>query len=155
MSTAQRNRSSRVAAEIGRDCIAVRVRLLNRAITRLYDSALRPHGITIGQLNLLSSIANLQPIPSGRLADVLSMEISTLSRNARLMRDEGWIDIAHADRGNGRVLTATRAGERKLEELKPAWMHAQEQAAELMGTQTTASIKRLVDKHLAEQIAQV
>jgi hypothetical protein len=40
MDTTQR-RGARVASEIGRDCLAVRVRLLNRAITRIYDAALR------------------------------------------------------------------------------------------------------------------
>lgn len=95
----------------------MRLRLLNRSVTRLYEAALRPHGITIAQLNLLASVANLQPVPSGKLADLLSLEISTLSRNARLMEHAGWLEIALADHGNGRVLSLTPAGAGKLAEL--------------------------------------
>jgi DNA-binding MarR family transcriptional regulator len=143
---------SRVAAEIGRDCLAVRIRLLNRTITRLYDDGLRPHGVTIAQLNLLASIANLQPVPSGKLADALSMEISTLSRNVALMEREGWVDVLPAARGNGRVLSLTAAGAAKLDELKPSWSKAQKEAAALLGPDATRSIKDLVDELLVDRI---
>jgi DNA-binding MarR family transcriptional regulator len=155
MSGTARRAQSRVAMEVGRDCLAVRVRLLNRRITRLYDAALRPHGLTIAQLNLLTSIANTQPVRSGKLADALSMEISTLSRNVRLMEREGWIEVLHAQRGNGRVLTLADAGARKLDELEPAWKAAQLQARELLGDDTAASIKGRADELLSEGIAQL
>ena len=146
-------RGARVASEIGRDCLAVRVRLLNRAITRLYDTALRPHGLTIAQLNLLTSIANRQPARAGELAQLLSMEISTLSRNAQLLQAHGLIEIAHAERGNGRVLTLAEEGAEKLAELRPAWRTAQGQALELLGDDAARSIKLLVDRMFAEELA--
>ncbi len=152
MDAAQR-RGARVASEIGRDCLAVRVRLLNRAITRIYDAALRPCGLTIAQLNLLTSIANRQPVPAGEIAQLLSMEISTLSRNARLLQDEGLVQIDHAEHGNGRMLTLTDAGVERLAELLPAWRTAQRQAQELLGDDAARSIKQLVDRMFTEQIA--
>ena len=42
----------RVAGE----CIAVRVRLINRVITALYDAALRPHGVRVSQGNILVAV---------------------------------------------------------------------------------------------------
>jgi len=150
MDTAQR-RGARVAGEIGRDCLAVRVRLLNRTITRIYDAALRPHSLTVAQLNVLTSIANRQPAPAGEVAQLLSMEISTLSRNARLLQDEGLIEIEHAEHGNGRILTLTDAGAEKLAELRPAWRTAQSQAQELLGDDAARSIKELVDHMFAER----
>jgi DNA-binding MarR family transcriptional regulator len=145
-------RRSRAAAEIGRDCLAMRVRLLGRAITRVYDSALRPHGVNIAQVNLLVSIGNFQPVPSGKLADALSMDISTLSRNVALMEREGWVDVLKADRGNGRVLRLTEVGAAKLDALKPAWSAAQKEAAALLGPDATRSIMEVVDDALAEGI---
>lgn len=150
MNTAQR-RGARVASEIGRDCLAVRLRLLNRAVTRIYDAALRPHRLTIAQLNLLTSIANRQPAAAGEVAQLLSMEISTLSRNARLLQDEGLIQIEHAERGNGRMLTLTDAGAEKLAALRPAWRTGQQQAHQLLGDHVASSIKQLVDQKFAEQ----
>jgi DNA-binding MarR family transcriptional regulator len=151
MDTAQR-RGAHVANEIGRDCLAVRVRLLNRAVTRIYDAALRPHGLTIAQLNLLTSIANRQPAPAGEIAQLLSMEISTLSRNARLLQAEGLIENEHAERGNGRILTLTDAGAETLVELRPAWRTAQKQAQELLGDDAARSVKQLVHHMFAEQL---
>ncbi|HXW59852.1 MAG TPA: MarR family transcriptional regulator [Solirubrobacteraceae bacterium] len=155
MAAAQGRGGARVASEIGRDCLAVRVRLLSRALTRVYDAALRPHGLTIAQLNLLTSIANREPAPAREVAQVLSLEISTLSRNARLLEDDGLIQIEHAEHGNGRVLALTDAGAEKLTELRPAWRAAQEQARTLLGGDAADSIKRLVDRIFAEQLARV
>ena len=152
MDTARR-RGARVAREIGRDCLAVRVRLLSRAVTRIYDAALRPYGLTVAQLNLLSSVAIREPVPAGGVAELLSMEISTLSRNARLLEDDGLIGIERAEHGNGRVLTLTNAGSEKLAELRPAWREAQAQAQKLIGADAASSIKQRVDAMFAEQYA--
>jgi DNA-binding MarR family transcriptional regulator len=137
--------------EIARDCLAVRVRLLSRTITRIYDAALRPYGLTVSQLNLLATIQNLQPAPSGEVAAALSMEISTLSRNVRLMEKEGWVTVAHAEHGNGRVLSLTNAGARMLDEAKPAWARAQAETKALLGADTAKTITRLVDGVWARQ----
>ena len=150
MNTAQR-RGARAAGEIGRDCLAVRVRVLNRAITRTYDDALRPHGTTTGQLNVLTSIATRQPVPAGELARLLSMEISTLSRNAHLLQQDGLIQIEQAERGNGRVLSLTDAGAEKLAKLRPAWRDAQRHAHELLGNAASEAIKQLVDPTFTER----
>lgn len=144
-----------LAEEIGRDCLATRVRLLNRVISRVYDTALRPYDITTAQLNLLAAVAQLEPVPAGKLADLLSLQISTLSRNMHLMEESGLIEIAQAKRGNGRVLSLTSAGARKLEELLPVWRVAQGEAAELMGPDARRAFKGLADELLAERLANI
>ena len=45
--------AARQAAEIARDCMASRVRRLERRLTRIYDDALRALGLTGSQLALL------------------------------------------------------------------------------------------------------
>ena len=47
-----------IAECIAQECLAVRVRLLNRALTAIYDEALRPLGMTTGQLNVMVVVAN-------------------------------------------------------------------------------------------------
>jgi DNA-binding MarR family transcriptional regulator len=146
-------RGARVAQEIGRDCLAVRLRLLGRAVSRIYDTALRPHGLTVAQLNLLAAIATRQPVPAGRIAQLLSMEISTLSRNAQLLQNDGLVQIERAGHGNGRLLALTDAGGEKLVELRRAWCDAQKQAYELLGADVATSITRRVDDIFAEDAA--
>ena len=38
---------------VARECIANKVRLLNRAVTAIYDEALRPYGLKISQMSVL------------------------------------------------------------------------------------------------------
>jgi DNA-binding MarR family transcriptional regulator len=137
--------------EIATNCLGVRVRLLNRTMTRIYDAALRPHGLTAAQLNLLAAIQNLEPVRAGEIADLLSMEISTLSRNAHLMQREGWLTIEPAERGNTRLLRLTKEGARKLDEATPAWWQAQEEARSLLGKDGARLVRDLVDGIWAER----
>ncbi len=81
---------------IAGECLAVRTRLLNRTITGIYDEALRPHGVTVGQLNILVFVAKRGPLLAGDVARRLNMEKSTVSRNVRLMRENGWLDGSRA-----------------------------------------------------------
>jgi DNA-binding MarR family transcriptional regulator len=137
---------------MAQECLAVRVRLISRRLSRIYDAALRPLGITISQLNLLSVIDNMQPAPSGRVAALLSMEISTLSRNARIAQSEGWITIERAERGNGRVLNLTPAGRQKLLEALPPWQQAQAEARALLGPDGADTLWRLGNSVWDEQV---
>jgi DNA-binding MarR family transcriptional regulator len=118
---------------------------LSRTVTRIYDKSLRPHGLTASQLNLLALIPPDAPARSEEVAGLLSMEISTLSRNAHLMERRGWITVTRAERGNGRMLQLTNSGKRKLTEAIPAWREAQEEATSLLGAEGTRDIKGLVD----------
>lgn len=127
------------------ECLAVRVRLLSRRLSRIYDAALRPLGLTVAQLNLLSVIEVVGSAPAGRVAELLAMEISTLSRNAHLMESAGWITVDPANSGNGRILALTQAGAEKLRESKPAWEEAQTQARNLLGPEGSHDLKRIGD----------
>jgi DNA-binding MarR family transcriptional regulator len=134
--------------EVAQECLAVRVRLLNRRLSRIYDGALRPLGLTVGQLTVLSVLDVSDGAPAGRVADLLAMDISTLSRNARIMESEGWITIERAERGNGRVLRLTSAGRQKLRKARPAWDSAQMEARELLGEEGARGLERLGSQEL-------
>jgi hypothetical protein len=48
-----RARVKRDAAKVVRDCIATRLRMVNRVITKVYDDALRPCGLRVSQMAML------------------------------------------------------------------------------------------------------
>ncbi|MDX2312509.1 MAG: MarR family transcriptional regulator [Gammaproteobacteria bacterium] len=132
-----------VADTIATDCLAVRVRLLNRTITAIYDDALRPLGLTAGQLNVLVVIANRGPVSPGDIARRLNMEKSTVSRNLARMRDNDWITVAAGESGQKQRLTLNRRGKALLERALPAWEDAQTQARALLGQRGADSIRSL------------
>jgi len=128
------------ADRIAVDCLAVRVRLLNRTITSIYDDALRPLGVTAGQLNILVVIVKRGPIPPSEVARRLNMEKSTVSRNIARMRNNGWVDVTAAESGHKQVLTLTRRGKKLLEKSLPAWEEAQTRARAILGQRGADSI---------------
>jgi DNA-binding MarR family transcriptional regulator len=120
------------AEEISGGCLAVRMRTLNRAVTALYDEALRPHGLRVGQLNLLVAVARMGTAKPGDLCGLLRMDKSTLSRDAEVMRRNGWLEVDDPG-GRARPLRLSSRGQALLEAVVPAWRRAQERARRLIG----------------------
>ena len=132
------------AAElIAGECLAVRVRALNRAVTALYDEALRPHGLRVGQLNLLVAIARMGTARPGDLCRILRMDKSTLSRDVEIMRRNGWLEVDDSG-GRARPLRLSPEGHAVLEAVVPAWQKAQEQARRLIGDDGSEAILAMV-----------
>jgi DNA-binding MarR family transcriptional regulator len=121
-----------VAEVIAAECLAVRVRALNRAVTALYDDALRPHGLRVGQLNLLVAVARMGTARPGALCRALCMDKSTLSRDVEVMRRNGWLEVEDSG-GRSRPLRLSPEGQALLERVAPAWRQAQAQARTLIG----------------------
>src|SRR6476469_692575 len=113
-----------VAEVIAAECLAVRVRALNRAVTALYDEALRPHGLRVGQLNLLVAVARMGTARPADLCRVLCMDKSTLSRDVEVMRRNGWLEV-ESPGGRSRPLRLSPLGQALLERVAPAWRQAQ------------------------------
>src|SRR5713101_10188441 len=78
---------------IAHNCIAVRLRLLNRVVTNLYDDALRPLGLKVSQLNILVVAAKLGLARPAKVCDILQLDTSTLSRNVERMRTKDWLEV--------------------------------------------------------------
>jgi DNA-binding MarR family transcriptional regulator len=125
------------------ECIAVRVRLINRMITAVYDEALRPFGIRVSQANILVAVACLQRTKPAAVCRILRVEKSTLSRDVELMRKKGWLASDPPDGGRNQTLRVTAAGLRLLKDTLPAWETAQAEAEALIGGSGVAAIQQI------------
>jgi len=115
------------------ECLCSPVRLLHRRITALYDEALRPHGVTSAQLNLLTAIEVLQGRATAPiLVDAMAIEKSTLSRDLAGLQALGWVERAAVPGQRATALRLTPKGRRLLDALLPAWEDAQRRARELL-----------------------
>jgi DNA-binding MarR family transcriptional regulator len=131
---------------ISRTCIAVRLRLLNRVITNLYDDALRPLGLKVSQLNILIVTARLGLARPAQVCDILQLDASTLSRNVKPLQAHGWLEVAPEDDARAQPFRLTPQGRRLIEKAVPAWEKAQCQAAELLGSDGIALLDRAARK---------
>ena len=132
----------RLARGMRRDCLAMRVRQLNRRITRLYDAALRPHGVSTAQLNVLVALALAGEARPTDIARALALEKSTLSRNLERMVERRWIAVAPGGRGTTQHLRLLPAGRRVIEAALPAWRAAQRRATAELHPELVDALKR-------------
>ena len=131
---------------IARTCIAVRLRLLNRVVTNLYDDALRPLGLKVSQLNILVVTAKLGLARPARVCEILRLDTSTLSRNVERMRAKGWLEVVPGEDARTQPFRLTARGRSLLEKAVPAWEQAQQQAGEFLGEDGVALLTKAAGK---------
>jgi DNA-binding MarR family transcriptional regulator len=139
-------KGSRDIDAIARTCIAVRLRLLNRVVTNLYDDVLRPLGLKVSQLNLLVVAAKLGLARPAQVCEILQLDASTLSRNVERMRTRGWLEVVPGEDARTQPFRLTAQGRRLLERAVPAWEQAQRRAADLLGDEGVALLDRAAGK---------
>jgi DNA-binding MarR family transcriptional regulator len=130
--------SDSTSEEIARDCVAVRLRLLNRVVTNLYDDALRPLGLKVSQMNILVVAARLGIAEPSQMCRLLQMDLSTLSRNLERLRARGWIEAVRDRDARVHPFRVTDAGRELIRQAYPAWQEAQGRATELLGEEGVA-----------------
>ena len=135
--------TSRAIDTIARNCIAVRLRLLNRVVTSLYDNALRPLGLKVSQLNILVVAAKLGLARPADVCELLHFDTSTLSRNVERMRARGWLEVVPEEDARTQPFRLTAQGKRILERAVPAWEKAQRQATEVLGDEGKALLNKV------------
>src|SRR5438045_2491357 len=131
---------------IAKSCIAVRVRLLNRVVTKLYDDALRPLALKASQLNILIVAAKFGVARPAQVCELLHLDTSTLSRNVERMRAKGWLEVVPDKDARTQPFRLTPQGKRLLERAVPAWEQAQQQAGELLGEDGVALLTKTAKK---------
>jgi DNA-binding MarR family transcriptional regulator len=125
-------------------CLCLAVRRASRAITREFDQVLRVHGLRSTQFTLLSALHLGGPRSIGDLAEMLSADRTTVTRNLAVAEQHGWVTL-RADRNDARsrIAAITARGSRTLEAALPAWRDAQRRLTEAIGEQTAASLRKL------------
>src|SRR5438093_4116450 len=118
---------------IAKTCIAVRLRLLNRVVTNFYDDALRPLGLKVSQLNVLTVTARLGLARPAKVCDILQLDASTFSRNVKPLQAHGWLEVVPDEDARAQPFRLTPQGKRLIEKAVPVWEQAQRRAAELLG----------------------
>jgi DNA-binding MarR family transcriptional regulator len=110
---------------IANTCVAVRLRLLNRVVTNIYDNALRPLGLKASQLNILIVTAKLGLARPARVCEMLQLGTSTLSRNVERMRAHGWLEVVPEEDERAQPFRLTPGGKRLIEKAFPKWQEGQ------------------------------
>jgi DNA-binding MarR family transcriptional regulator len=118
------------ADEMSSACFCNRLRSAARAITRIYDAALKPLDLKVSQLSVLTAVKlGRGTLTIVDIAERLAMDRSTLSRNFEPLERRGLVVLGPEERHRARKVTLTEAGAAVLESAYPLWKQAQQQVA--------------------------
>ncbi len=127
-------------------CTNLKLRQLNRIVTRHYDSQVAAAGLKNTQYSLLSHVVTLGPVRPSDLAKRMQMDASTLTRNMQPLVAQGWLKIGAGADARSRLVEVTEAGRTKRAEGKVAWKQAQLELNHRLGTERVVSLHRLLDE---------
>lgn len=123
------------------DCAAYRLRVINRAITRIYDEALRPHGLRIAQLNTLVVVMESDGITPNELSQRMHM-----ARNVERMCQNGWLELVSLEDARSHAIHTTAKGQKLVREAAVSWEKAQAETEAILGAQVLKSLWKAVDR---------
>jgi len=129
-------------------CFCLASRQAARKITRLYDGYMQGSGIRVTQFTILSQLMLRGEMPIGKLADILGMERTTLTRNLTLLEAQKWISIKAGDDPRSRMIGITAQGRGMVRRGFPYWSKAQAQVGKMLGADGQAALKVLAARSL-------
>jgi DNA-binding MarR family transcriptional regulator len=130
------------------DCFCLASRQAARKITRLYDGYMQKSGIRVTQFTILSQLMLRGEMPIGKLANILGMERTTLTRNLTLLEQRKWISIKAGDDPRARMIGITAQGRAIVRRGFPYGSKAQAHAGKVFGADGQAALKALASRNL-------
>lgn len=106
-------------------CMCASFRRASRALTQLYDEALRPLGLRATQFTILQVLSRAGEVSQGELGQMLVMDSTTLTRTLEIMGGRGWVVKRQGKDRRERLFRLAKAGHERLERTLPAWEKAQ------------------------------
>ena len=130
------------------DCFCLASRQAARKITRLYDGVMQKSGMRSTQFTLLSQLMLRGELPIGRLASLLGMERTTLTRNLTPLEQRKWISIRAGDDPRSRMIAITAQGRAAVRRGFPFWAQAQAEVGKLLGADGQSALQVLAARSL-------
>ena len=119
--------------KVASECVAVRLRMLNRVVTNIYNDTLRSLDLKVSQMNILVAAAKMGTARPIEVCEHLHLDVSTLSRNVERMKTRGWLEVVPGEDGRSQPFRLTLQGRKLLEKAIPAWTEAQQQVKKFLG----------------------
>lgn len=111
------------------------LRRASRALTQLYEDALRPLGLRATQFTVLQALSLAGEVTQGLLGQILVMDSTTLTRTLDILERRGWIAKRRGeDRREWRIRLSKR-GETQLQRALPAWRSVQHRLHTQLGNE--------------------
>ena len=134
--------SAKVSQQAAQECVAYHTRRAMRALTTVYDKALSPLGIKGTQFTLLNAIHLLQQTTVNQLAEVLLIDRTTLTRNLRRLKGQGFIEMMVGADKREKLILLSGDGKDVLKQALPVWRSVHKRVQSVLGPDR---LNRLLD----------
>jgi DNA-binding MarR family transcriptional regulator len=143
----------RILADMAESCACFNLRRAARAITQLYDRTLAPTGLRATQVTLLVALTRAGAIPFTRLAGVLGMDRTTLTRNLGPLARDQLLTVRPGPDRRVKLVAITREGRSALARAIPLWQQAQRTMTEGIGAGSWDPLRREIRRlaHVADE----
>jgi len=119
------------------------LRRTSRALTQLYEQALRPFGLRATQLTILQVLSLTGEVSQGQLGEMLAMDSTSLTRTLAIMGREGWVTARRGKDRRERWVRLSSAGEMQLRRALPVWEKVQSRLRHRLGAQAWKNLLQL------------
>ncbi len=127
-------------------CMCASFRRASRALTQLYEEALRPLGLRATQFTILQALSQTGEISQGELGRVLAIDSTTLTRTLRIMIREEWIANRRGQDRRERLLRLAKDGRHQFNRALPLWEKAQMHLRHQLGDKRWHDLLKLINE---------
>jgi DNA-binding MarR family transcriptional regulator len=122
-------RCGRVAAY----CTCFNLRKAARSVTGLFEGIMRSTGLRSTQFSLLIATSLADSVTVTRLADMLGIDRTTLTRDLKPLEKRGMVKTVPGRDQRTRIITLTERGHETLAKAFPLWEKAQSRMVKGLG----------------------
>ena len=114
-------------------CLCATFRRTARALSQLYDDAVRPFGLRTTQFTILQALSLTGEVSQGRLGEILALDSTTLTRTLAIMKRRKWVAMRQGRDGRERLISLSKAGRKQLDLASPVWQAVQDRLRSQLG----------------------
>ena len=127
-------------------CMCASLRRASRALTQLYEDALRPVGLRATQFTILQTLSLAGEVTQGELGQILAMDSTTLTRTLTVMGRHGWIAKQRGEDRREWRMRLSKTGETTFKQALPYWEKAQTRLRRQLGDELSDNLMKLTQK---------
>jgi DNA-binding MarR family transcriptional regulator len=125
--------SDQIDTSAARRCACANIRRTDRVITQFYDEMLAPSGLNAPQFGLLATLAEAAPVTIHRLAQIMDIDRTTLTRNLEVLAKQHLVRDEEGEDRRMRLVQLSQEGEQALRRAWPLWQEAQARIERALG----------------------
>ncbi len=138
------------SSHVASTCTSLNLRKAARAASHFLEGYLLPVGLHASQFGILNQLSKNGTIPMTCLADILSIDRTTLTRNLQIMQRDGLVDVALCGKDKRvRQVCMTDKGKDVFAKALPLWEQAEAALTERLGADNRQSLLSLTSAIVA------